>query len=273
MHDQGSFRNLEGHVKTKSGDLRLGLYSGEVIKIGSDRYILTVFNDITELRQFEKEMARLDRLNLIGEIAAGIAHEIRNPIVVRGFLQMLGGKKENASNEEFFKIMIEELDRANYIITEFLSLARSKGVDLREKSLNKILKDVFPLIQADAIKADKHVELELGKISKLLLNEKEIKQIILNLSRNGLEAMSPKGILTIKTYIGGEEVVFEVLLDQGQGIAPEVLNKIGTPFFTTKESGTGLGLAVCYSIAVRHKATIKIETGPTGTAFFVRFKT
>lgn len=105
-----------------------------------------------------------------------------------------------------------------------------------------------------------------------MLDEKEIRQLILNLVRNGLEAMPPKKRLKIKTYTEGDEVVLAVQ-DEGSGIPDELLAKLGTPFFTTKEKGTGLGLAVCYSIANRHKATIIPETGPKGTTFYVRFKT
>lgn len=97
------------------------------------------------------------------------------------------------------------------------------------------------------------------------------RQLILNLVRNGLEAMSPGGHLKINTSAENDEVVLAVR-DYGKGINPDVLEKIGTPFYTTKESGTGLGLAVCYSIAARHDATINVETGPDGTTFFVRFK-
>lgn len=92
-----------------------------------------------------------------------------------------------------------------------------------------------------------------------------------NLVRNGLEAMPPGGNLNIRTFMDGKEVVL-VVEDQGTGIDPVVLEKIGTPFFTTKDNGTGLGLAVCYSIANRHNANINVVTGPTGTTFFVRFQ-
>ncbi len=229
--------------------------------------------DITEQKRMGKEIARLDRLNLVGEMAAGIGHEIRNPMTtVRGFLQMLGEKNDCAKYKDYFNLMIEELDRANSIITEYLSLAKNKPVELKRQNLNKIVTAIFPLIAADAIVTDKYVEVDLYDIPKLLLDEKEIRQLILNLVRNGLEAMSPGGHLIIKTSAEDEEVVLAVQ-DYGRGINPDVLEKIGTPFYTTKENGTGLGLAVCYSIAARHNAAIKVETGAGGTTFSVRFKT
>ncbi|MGZ4161724.1 MAG: ATP-binding protein, partial [Neobacillus sp.] len=100
---------------------------------------------------------------------------------------------------------------------------------------------------------------------------KEIRQLILNIALNGLDAMSANGKLTIRTYTEEQQVILEIK-DQGQGISPEVLKKLGTPFFTTKEKGTGLGLAICYSVAKRHQAEIDIATGDTGTIFSIRFQ-
>jgi len=272
LNTQGTVRNLDFNFRMKSGEVRVGLLSVEIIDLNGEQCMLTVINDITERKQLEKEMARLDRLHLIGEMAAGIGHEIRNPMTtVRGFLQMLGNKEECANYKEYYILMIEELDRANTIITEFLSLAKNKAVDLKIQNLNSIVEALSPLIIADAMVHDKFVKVELGDIPDLPQDEKEMRQLILNLVRNGLEAMSPSGFLTISTYTDGEEVVLSVH-DQGNGIDPEVFEKIGTPFFTTKEQGTGLGLAVCYSIAIRHNATIKAETSITGTTFLVRFK-
>lgn len=234
--------------------------------------VLSLKEEMARREQMEKEMARLDRLNTIGEMAAGIGHEIRNPMTtVRGFLQLMEGKDRYAQDKEILQLMISELDRANSIITEFLSLAKNKAVDLKEQNLNSIIENLFPLIQADALVTDKNIEKDLGEIPVLFLDEKEIRQLILNLVRNGFEAMSPGGRLTIRTYPDGEEAVLAVQ-DEGKGIEREVLEKIGTPFFTTKDQGTGLGLAVCYSIAGRHNAVISVETGPTGTTFSVRFK-
>lgn len=232
---------------------------------------LTMAIDISEIKQLKEEMLRLDRLNLVGEMAAGIGHEIRNPMTtVRGFLQLLGAKEECARYKDFFALMIKELDSANAIITEYLSLAKNKAIELKEQNLNHIVQALFPLIRADAVQNDKYVELVLGDIPDLLLDEKEIRQLILNLARNGLEAMASGGTLTIRTYLEGNKVVIEVQ-DKGQGIAPDTLKKLGTPFFTTKDYGTGLGLAVCFSIAKRHKAKIEVKTSSGGSIFIVQF--
>ena len=238
---------------------------------GRSRFYKTVITDITQRKHYENELARLDRLNLVGEMAAGIGHEVRNPMTtVRGFLQLYRDKEAFAQYKDSFDLMIDELDRANSIITEFLSLAKNKTADLKAQNLNTILEHLSPLIQSDARVSDKNIHFLLEEIPYLFLDEKEIRQLILNHIRNGLEAMSPGGELTIRTFRDGQEVVLSVQ-DQGKGIESNVLEKIGTPFFTTKDNGTGLGLAVCYSIAARHNAVINIETSPTGTTFFVRF--
>jgi len=104
----------------------------------------------------------------------------------------------------------------------------------------------------------------------LLLDEKEIRQLLLNLVRNGLEAMSEGGSLTIRTRQKGRDIRLSIE-DEGEGISPKVLEKMGTPFFSTKEQGTGLGLAVCYGIAKRHNASIHVETGSKGTTFHIQF--
>ena len=189
---------------------------------------------------------------------------------MRGFLQLFQNKKEYAHHKELFDIIIEELDRANLIISEFLSLAINKIIDLSHGFLDEIILNISPLIRANAIRESKEFLLELRKTSQILIDENEIRQCIFNFSRNALEAMAAGGTLTISTYEQDDKVVLSVK-DTGTGIPPEIADKLGTPFITTKEKGTGLGLPICYKIAERHNATIEVETGPTGTTFFVYF--
>ena len=237
-----------------------------------DDGICCFFKDITEKKAYEKEMKRLSGLDLIGQMAAGISHEIRNPLTtVRGFLQLLSTKEECMSFHNYFTLMIEEIDRANSIITEFLSMGNTRTTNLQELNLNSIIHEISPLLYADALNQNKELQLETAETPNLLLNRNEIRQLILNLHRNGLEAMDEGKVLTIKTYTEDDCVVLAVQ-DQGKGIEPEVLEKLGTPFFSTKENGTGLGLGVCYAISNRHHAKIEIQTGKEGTTFFVKFE-
>ena len=234
--------------------------------------ICCFFRDISDKKNYENEMKRLSGLDLIAQMAAGISHEIRNPLTtVRGFLQLLSKKDACLEYHEYFTLMIDEIDRANSIITEFLSMGNTRSTDMQELNLNSILHDISPLLEVDAYNQNKRLQLDTTEIPLLLLNRNEIRQLILNLYRNGLEAMEEEKILTIRTYTEKEHVVLAVV-DQGNGIKPEILDKLGTPFFSTKDNGTGLGLGVCYAIAARHHAKIEIQTGARGTTFFVKFE-
>jgi len=241
-------------------------YSGKSIGVS------TIVRDVTAQLKLEREMVRMDQLNLVGEMAASIGHEVRNPMTtVKGFLQLLGENNNSAKFSEYIPLMISEIDRANAIITEFLSISRTKITEFARHNLNDIINNILPLVQADAIRDDKWVTIQLETIPDLILDENEIRQVILNLTRNGLEAMDKGGSLIIKTSMLDQEVIMEIE-DEGEGIKPEVMDKLGTPFFTTKDTGTGLGLAVCYGIAARHHAKITVKTGSRGTTIFVKFK-
>lgn len=258
-------------LQHKDGSLRTLMCSSSIIKIDNEDHVLLISQDITSLRKIESEIRRLDSLNLIGEMAAGIGHEVRNPMTtVRGYLQLFLRKDTFSTYSDQFETMINELDRANSIITEFLSLAKDKEFDRELGSINEIIHDLTPLIQADAFRSGHDVKFETGNIPDLQLDKSQIRQLILNMTRNGFEAMTVPGVLTIQTYVEGEHIVLSVE-DTGTGIPDDVLQKIGTPFFTTKENGTGIGLSVCYRIAERHDATIDIESSEKGTAFLIRF--
>jgi len=271
LRNDEKVRYIEIKYCTKEGQGRLALLSMEPILLNEAACLVTMFIDITERKQMGKDLARLDRLNLIGEMAASIGHEIRNPMTaVRGFIQLLNEQEHYKKDKEYFDLMIEELDRANAIISEYLGMAKDKIVDLQLQYLDYVVKAIYPMLGADANYKGMNIKLDLGKTPMSLIDENEIRQLIFNMARNGLEAMSPGGTLTIGTTEGNNEIVL-FINDEGQGLPPEVMDKLGTPFVTTKDNGTGLGLAVCYSISARHNARIDYETGPKGTTFYVRF--
>lgn len=208
----------------------------EVSAYPTETGLTCYFRDITSRKKAEIEIARLDRLNLVGQLAAGIGHEIRNPMTtVRGYLQLLGAKPEYEAKKSTFDLMISEIDRANSIISEFLSLAQTKQSALKSQNLNDILNHLYPLLEADTFTQNKQINFISEDIPNLELNAKEISQLILNLTRNGLEAMEERGSLTLKSYLEDNNVVLEIA-DEGDGILPEHISKVGTPFFTTKES-------------------------------------
>jgi PAS domain S-box-containing protein len=230
-----------------------------------------IIRDITLRKKLEQMSSLFDRMNMVGSMAATVAHEIRNPMTtVRGYLQVMGRKHEYQMDKEKFKLMIEEIDRANAIIREYLSLSREKLVIFKKCSLNNIIEALFPLIQADATASKVSVNLNITPIPELLLDENEIRQLLLNLVRNSIEAMPTGGNLGIHTFLEDNKIILSIA-DHGGGIPSHILEKLGTPFVTTKDTGTGLGLPICYQIAHRHNANIKINTSHEGTTFFVSF--
>ncbi|MHB8125753.1 MAG: ATP-binding protein [Desulfitobacteriaceae bacterium] len=262
------------HYKLKQQDLLHKHYLEDLVtertaELQTANDLLT--QEIFERKRAEIEMARLDRLNLIGEMAASISHEVRNPMTtVKGFLQLLKNKQESR-DKEYFDLMIEELDRANSILSEFLSISRTKPTMFEWYNINDIVTSTLPLVQADVLNTDKLLTVELNNVPDLQLNIQEIRQLLLNLVRNGLEAMSSGGQLRIRTFSTNSEVAL-VVSDEGNGIELDILEKLGQPFFTTKENGTGLGLAVCYGIVSRHNGRISVKTSPKGSTFYVYFE-
>ncbi|MBO0601769.1 GAF domain-containing protein [Sporosarcina sp. E16_3] len=247
-------------------------YWFEVVAYPYDEGICCLLKNITEKKKYEEELKRLSSLDLIGQMAAGISHEIRNPMTTaRGFLQLLKEEDELDKYNGYFNLMIEELDRANSIITEFLSMGNTKTSDLEMLDLNLIIHGIIPLIKIDTLNQNKFIQVDTKDIPELLLNRNEIRQLIINLYRNGLEAMGTGKVLSISTYKENENYVVLAVRDQGEGIRPEIVEKLGTPFYTTKDNGTGLGLGICYAIAARHNAKIEIQTGLEGTTFLVKF--
>lgn len=234
--------------------------------------VLEMGLDITERRQYQRYISRMDQLNSVGQMAATISHEVRNPMTtVRGFLQMLRGKGDCAKYREYFDLMISELDRSNAIIGEYLAMAKDKQVKMEKQNLNHIIESISPLMMASAINEGKNIVLNLGNMPELMLDGSEIRQLVLNLVKNGLEAMDAGGEVIIRTSTLSNECVL-LVKDQGKGIDAQIFNQLGTPFLTNKDNGTGLGLATCYSIAQRHNAEIEVTTSPTGTVFMVRFQ-
>lgn len=230
-----------------------------------------LYQDITEIELLRREITHKESLSLIGQMAASITHEIRNPMAaVRGFIQLLHERNPDAF-QSYYRIIRDELDRANDIINDFLALAQNRMVEMEDTYLNDIILSLEPIIQADANLRGISLRIELQEGLPLMkLSTKEIKQLLLNLSRNALEVMDTGGVLAIRTEADRDGIRL-LVRDTGPGIPAENLDKLFQPFFTTKETGTGLGLAVCSSIVKKHNGTIEAESEPgNGTLFTIR---
>lgn len=225
-----------------------------------------------EKEQIREEMARWDRLNLVSQMAAGVAHEIRNPMtVIMGYIQMIMQKAESANKEKLMVVM-DELKRVNEIITDFLTLARSKTTLMERISLNQIIEQLQPLLYAESMRQGVTIRMELcSNMPLATFDVKEIKQLILNLTRNAIEAMAGRGTLTMITFANAKTVGISII-DTGCGMTEEQMVKMFDPFFTTKAEGTGLGLSVCKSIVERHHGEIIVQSSEgAGTTFDILF--
>ena len=248
--------------------MTLSLMPGQ---LGSAAGISLILRDLTAKHARDKEIARLDRLSLASQLAGGIGHEVRNPLTtIRGFLQLFCLREDLASYKEQFELLIGALDRMNETITEFLTLARNHPVELTATDINAVVVATLSLVGADARQVSCVVKIELQAVPKIAARERAIRQVLGNLVRNALEASTPGGVVTVSTAQVDGRVVLSVS-DKGTGIPAAVRAQIGTPFFTTKPEGTGLGLTVCQAIALQHGAALTFDSGEGGTTFSMSF--
>jgi signal transduction histidine kinase len=242
------------------------------IKLFPNSYgIFIIFSDITDRKESEKLKAHYEKLKVIGEMAAGVAHQLRNPMTsVKGFLQLMAENEELEKFNSTFSLMIDEVNHVDDIITEFLNIAKVKPEKMEYCSLNELIKTVLPLLETRTLKEGKLIELNLDNIEILQVDQNEIKQLLLNLINNSLDAMKSGEKVQIITYEENDKVVLSIK-DEGNGIQSNVIDNIVTPFVTTKDTGKGLGIPICISIAKRNNALVDFTSSPEGTTFNIRF--
>ncbi|MGD6833678.1 PAS domain S-box protein [Sutcliffiella halmapala] len=230
-----------------------------------------IIRDITEKKQAEAVMLQSEKLSVAGQLAAGIAHEIRNPLTaIKGFFKLL--EREVDQKKEYFHIIESELSRIELILSELLLLAKPHKVRIQKVSLDTLLKDVTTLLETQAIMNNVWFEMKLDAKDPLIqCDDNQVKQVFINLIKNGIEAMSEGGNIFIETEDDGEEVIIRIR-DEGRGIPEEIISRLGEPFFTTKTTGTGLGLMITFNIIKNHHGTVSVKSElEQGTTFEVRF--
>ncbi len=269
---EGKLRH-EITVKRHNGsDLPLGL-SISLLKDdgGIKRGVIAVFKDLTEVREMEERMRKADRLAAIGELSAGIAHEIRNPLAsISGSIEMLYNELElSGDDKRLMQLVMQESDRLNRIISDFLEFARLRPPTRRPVSVSKCLGDVVTLLGNNpAMKSGVETEVRTQSDVVVEFDEEQMKQVMLNLAINACEAMGGSGRLVVetkKTADGGARIVFQ---DEGCGIGDEARTHLFEPFFSTKEGGTGLGLAIANKIVEAHGGRIEARNRVGGGAEF-----
>ncbi len=280
LTSEAPFRFEADCLHADGSRLVLGMTVSPLQEQGTRRGLVGVFKDLTQIRYLEEEMRRREWLANLGEMSAGMAHEIRNPLgALAGAMQML--RQDVGSDETSQRLMdiaIREARRLDNIITEFLQYARPPALNVAEQDLNKVLADTLDLIQHEA-----QSRIGITIVSRMAptalvaqVDQDQLKQVFWNLAANAFDAMAGGGTLTIATGLRRVEVgghrsdVIEISFqDSGEGIPKQNFDKIFLPFFTTKKEGSGLGLAQVHRIVELHDGWIKVESEVGGGARFV----
>jgi signal transduction histidine kinase len=243
----------------------------------ADRCALVIENS-----KLYQQMKERDRLAALGEMSAGLAHEIRNPLAaIKGAIQYLDPKKLPAEDGEFLEIIVEEVNRLNTVVTQFLDYSRPLRPSMAPSDVNDILTRTFKLLQAE-VPEGVSLAVELADwVPRVQADAEQLKQVFLNLALNAFQAMPKGGKLTVTTFVSRDELAFwreggrrtdvvEIRFrDTGPGIPAEAQESIFVPFYTTKEKGTGLGLAICQRIVKAHQGSIVVRTAAGQGAEFL----
>ncbi|MDM5328160.1 ATP-binding protein [Neobacillus sp. CF12] len=254
-------------IKWHDGSIKHFDYSTKLEII--DGLNLTVIIDVTEKAEMQEQLRKSDRLNIVGELAAGIAHEIRNPMTaLKGFIQLLEPCIK-AEHPLYYDVITSELARIDSIINEFLILAKPQEIRFLEKDVCQIMRETIDLLSAQAVLYNVQFETHYeDNLSLLYCEPNQLKKVFINLIKNAIEVMSDGGIIKVSINAVDEQYLQVSIQDEGMGIPKGKINKLGEPFYTTKEKGTGLGLMVSYRIIEEHKGRIQVESEEgVGTTF------
>ncbi|WP_042356427.1 ATP-binding protein [Bacillus rubiinfantis] len=221
----------------------------------------TVFKDVTEKVELQEQLLKSETLHVIGELAAGIAHEIRNPMTaLKGFIQLLEGsiKSEHAM---YYQVITTELQRIDTIINEFLLLAKPQEIKYQKRDIKLIMGESIEILHAHALLHNvQFVTYYEDGLQPIFCEPNQLKKVFINLLKNAIEVMPKGGTISVSIKSREQSQIYISIKDEGSGISQDSLNKLGKPFYTTKERGTGLGLMVSYKIIEEHKGTVIIES-------------
>lgn len=228
---------------------------------GSRQGLVVIGRDITNRVNAENLLIKAEKLSIVGELAAGIAHEIRNPLTaLKGFVQLMS-KTANGKDSAYLTVMFDELKRIESIVNEFLVLAKPTIEHHRRHLLKDILNEVCIVIQPHA--SIQNVKIEISQQAQtptLLCDKNRMKQVFVNLLKNAVEAMPEGGVVQIDAKQLDDNQIAIYITDHGMGIHEDDVNKIGEPFYTTKPTGTGLGLMVTERILESHGGSLRINS-------------
>ena len=234
---------------------------------GCDGAVIQI-RDLSEIKRLEELVRRSEKLAAIGKLAAGVAHEIRNPLSsIRGFTQFLGrGFSPDSPEKKYSDIMIKEVDRINRVVTDLIGFAKPLEPDKKLTDIEQLVRHTVHLVENDVLSREIDVGYTFGKeMSPVYLDEGQITQALLNLLLNAIQAVEDGGHIRIDVDMNSDKTMLLISVeDDGQGIAKEVRTKVFDPFYTTHEDGTGLGLPIVHKIVENHGGLIHIDSPPKG---------
>jgi two-component system sensor histidine kinase HydH len=285
LTDSGIHSTISEFAAVLDREIQYRKKSGEVIPLalsatpicneaGACQGAVIVLRDLSEIKKLQEKVRRSEKLAAIGELAAAIAHEIRNPLSsIRGFAQFLRHALKDKPQEQLYaETMVSEVDRINRVVTDLLTFARPMEAELAPTDITELIEHTVRLVKAEAGSRNVQIETRIADVSLLPLDANQMTQALLNLILNALQAVDQEGRVEIGAEVNTDEACLHIwVADNGSGITPEQKEKIFEPFFTTREKGTGLGLAIVHKIVENHQGEIKVESPPPGSMKGCRF--
>ncbi|MCF3942342.1 ATP-binding protein [Oceanobacillus alkalisoli] len=234
------------------------------------KYVAGLLKDLTAYKEAKEMIVQAKRMSVVGQLTASIAHEIRNPLTsIKGFLQLL--KAGVNHKEEYYRIMEDEIEKIESITSELLFMSKPSSNKKKKEHIGKLISDVVVLLQSQAKFKNVTIKYDESISGVIYCDPSQIKQVLINLVKNAIEAMEEPGDISISVDFMKEQTIINVV-DEGIGIPQELMDQLGEAFFTTKENGTGLGLNITREIMEQHGGLLKFFRNESkGSTFQIIF--